>query len=110
MLSKFNAAKKFNVDTSDYEYVTLSELMLGVPYPLDAIFINEKSTYGAHPVFATCDKQLVDIPKHMTDTCREILEDDEAIESINKGCERFEVYTYFSKEYNKQCYNVRFCD
>lgn len=110
--SKFNKTKKFNVDTSEFEYISLAELWDGNPetvYPITAIYINTKSKFGAAPVIAT-DKNLVNAPAHLLETCQEILHDDEAIQMINDGKAGFKVYIYHNDKFNVDCFGLEFVD
>lgn len=109
--SKYNKRKLFNVDTTDFEYINTADLVkkdgIGKKYPLTAIYINSKSKYGESPVFAT-DKCLVNIPSHMTETAKQILEDDEAIQQINDGQVGFKLYEYTKDD--KPYIGVEFVD
>ena len=111
--NKFNKGKKFNIDTTGFEYVSLEELYCAngkeMVYPLTAIFINRMSLYGDAPVFAT-DKCFVNIPSHMLDTVNDILADEEAIEDINNAKVGFTIYRYHSERYSRDCYGVNFED
>ena len=78
-------------------------------YPVKAIFINTKSKFADAPVIAT-DKFLVNIPSHMTDTCREILNDNESIESINNDEVAFTIYSYHNATYNSECFSIKFVE
>lgn len=110
---KFNKGKKFNIDTTGFEYITLENLYCThgaeMIYPLTAIYINRKGIYGDAPVFATNDC-LVNIPSHMLEIAEEILSDEEAIEDINNNNIGFTIYTYHSDTYNLDCYGVNFVD
>lgn len=111
--NKFNKSKKFNIDTTGFEYVSLEELYhthgAEMVYPLTAVYINRKSAYGDAPVFATND-YFVNVPAHMLDTVEEILADEVAIEDINNSSVGFVIYTYHSDRYNRDCYGVNFVD
>lgn len=110
--SKFNRTKKFNIDTSNFEYKSLAEIYNGDPeevYPITAIYINTKSKFGAAPVIAT-DEYLVNAPAHLVDSCQEILNDDEAIQMINNGEAGFKIYIYHNDKYNTDCFGIEFVD
>ena len=110
--SKFNKMKKFDVDTSNFEYVSLAELYNSDKdkvYTIKGIYINTKSKFGAAPVFAI-DGFLVNAPSHLLETCQEMLRDDEAIDLINQGKAGFKVYIYHNDKFNLDCFGVEFVD
>ena len=111
--NKYNKGKKFNIDTTGFEYVSLKELYCTygeeMVYPLTAVYINRKSLYGEAPVFATNDC-FVNVPSYMLDIVKDILSDEEAIEDINNAKVGFIIYTYHSDIYNCDCYGVNFTD
>lgn len=111
--SKFNKGKKFTVDTEGFEFVDRKDLFAaegeGTVFPLTAIFINTKSQYGNHPVFAT-DKFFVDAPAHMMETVEEILADSDAIACINEGKVGFCLYEFTSDKYKVNSIGIRFVD
>lgn len=78
-------------------------------YTIKGLYISTKGVYDDSPVFET-DDYLVNIPSHMTDTCRAILDDDEAIEDIKKGNIGFTIRQYETivKGKNRVCYTVNF--
>lgn len=114
--SKFNKGKRFDIDvtgmTSYYKLRTLYNGE-GIPhdhvYPVRAIFINSKGKYGDHPQVAT-DSYFVSLPSHMTDLCKSILADDEAIDTINRGLVGFKIYEYTTPSYSGTCYSVEWLD
>lgn len=110
---RYNKEKKFEIDTTDFEYFSLEELYATngeeMIYPLLAVYINTKGHYGDAPVFATNEK-FVNVPKHMLDVAKEILNDNESIDEINAFKVGFQIYKYHSGKYNKDCYGIRFVD
>ena len=83
--SKYNKTRKFDIDTNGFEFAAPADLFnqngKDYVYPIRAMFINTKGKYNDNPVVAT-DSFFVDFPAHMCDTCREILNDDEAVAAI----------------------------
>lgn len=110
---KYNKEKKFNIDTTGFNYASLADLYNNngekAVYPLTAIYINTKGKYQDAPVFAT-DEFFVNIPSHMIDSANEILKDDVAINDINNGKVGFQIYAYRNNRYSKDCYGVNFVD
>lgn len=111
--NRFNKGRKFDVDTSNFEYESLADLFNAngkdKVYPLTAIYINTKSKFGDAPVFAT-DTCFVNVPSHMLDTAKEILSDDDAIDDINKGRVGFTIYPYTAEKFNRDTFGVNFVD
>lgn len=97
----------------DFEYTTLDVLFSDnaqdTIYPVKAMFLNKKSMYGTHPVIVT-DKALVDLPKHMLDTVKDMMGDEEAVDAINNGKVGFQIYQYIDSKYKKTCYSVTWVD
>lgn len=110
---KYSKAKKFDIVTNGFEYLSLHDLFTqngeAAIYPLRGIYINTKGKYDDSPVFAT-DSYFVNIPSHMTETAKEILADEEAIKDINGGKVAFKIYTYVSQRFNKECFGIDFLD
>lgn len=110
--SKFNKPT-FNVDTKDFIFTNLSDLLQAHKpnevYKVDGIFITT-GKFGDSPVFINSQtKSLVNIPGHLTKTANEILRDSEAIEAINRGEVGFTIYEY-TNSLNKLCYSIKFVD
>lgn len=110
---KYNKGSKFDIDTTGFEYKKLKELYQENGeekiYGVYAIFINTNDNFGEAPVFATSE-EYVNIPRHMLETCREIINDNEAVKAINAGNIGFKVTEYFNDKYNKTCYGVEFLE
>lgn len=95
--SKYNSGSKFNIDTKGYPYVKLSDLDPNKVYTLSGFFINTKGDYEPHPVFIV-DKTLIDIPPHLTQTCKEIEQDSEAVKEIIAGKVGFKLRPYTDRK------------
>lgn len=110
---KFNKQRIFDVDTTGFQYVKLSDLFkqngADCQYMVRAIYINTKSVFGNAPIIAT-DKFFVNLPSYMLTTAREILDDDESVEQIKAGKVAFVVREYMQKKYNRVCYGINFVD
>ena len=111
--NRFNKGKKFDFNTEGLEFSTLKEqIEKNGPdkvYTLKSIFINTKSKYGHHPIFAT-DSFLVGCPQHMLETANEILNDAEAISDINNNKVGFTIYPYKAEKFNTEAYGIKFVD
>lgn len=111
---KYNKGSVFTFKAPDtFEFTTLDELYTnnGIDrvYPVKALYINTKSKYGDHPVVVT-DSAFVDVPKHLIDTVKEMMNDEECIDAINNGHVGFTVYSYIDKRYKRTCYSVNWVD
>lgn len=107
----FNTEKVFDIDTDGFDYKSLEELFIDeeTVYPVRGLYINTKGLYDDAPLIAT-DEYYVNLPAHMVNSAREILNDRRAIKAINDGVVGFTIYKYHQKRYDKECYNIRWVD
>lgn len=128
---KYNKEKLFKINTDGFEYISLEdlykeresnvlvegfedpeevkEIVEETIYQVRGIYINTKGLYDDAPVVAL-DSAYVNLPAHMTQICREILSDPQAIAAINAGRVGFTIYAYEKPQYHKTCYSVRWVD
>lgn len=112
---KYNVERKFDVDTSDFNYSSLEELydMVGgdetATFEIRGIYINTKGLYDDAPVLAIEDR-YVNLPAHLTTACRAMLEDAQCVKAINEGKCGFTIYKYTQKRFNKDCFGVKWVD
>lgn len=108
---RFNKEKLFNIDCSNFEYYSLEDMYKDddTVYPVRAIYPNKKSLYGLSYVMAT-DNCYVNLPEHLNDDCKDILNDRLAISDINRGVVGFKIYKYVQKKYNRECYSIEWVD
>lgn len=108
---KFNKEKIFDIDTTDFDYHSLQELYQGddIVYPVRGIYENKKSLYGPSMVLAT-DSCYVNLPSHLYDDCKDILNDKLAISEIKKGRVGFTIYKYKLDKYSDTYYSIRWVD
>lgn len=76
--------------------VKLSECEVGVAYGVNAVGISTKGNFGDSPFFVSGDT-LVWLPKHCTETIKEILADPDEVQEIKDGTIGVEVTTYTDK-------------
>lgn len=112
--SKFNKEKVFDIDTSDFDYVSLEDLYErdgeGVVYQVRGLYIGTKSNYDPEtPILATNDT-YVNLPVHQLDELKAMLKDTGAIKAINDGQCGFTIEKYHQKRFNKNCYAAVWCD
>lgn len=113
--SRFNRGSKFSIDTTGYDYKKMADVVndngLDNEYHVAAVYINTKGRFDDHPVAVLPEIQaLVDLPSHMTETVRAILEDPEAIADIEAGKVGIKFENYHSKTYNRDCLGCRWVD
>lgn len=111
--NKHNKGKKFNFDTTGLGYVSLHDLYnengKDHVYILKGVYINTKGNFGDSPVFA-CSEGLVNAPKHLLDTVKDILSSEDDINSINNGLVGFKIYSYKHEKFNRDCFGISFVD
>lgn len=88
----------FNFDIpKDFEFTTLKELYQengkDNAYIIMAFFFNTKGRYGKQTVIAT-PNELVNAPNHLTEMFEELMNDNEAVQSINEARLGFTIYEY----------------
>lgn len=110
--NKFNKGVNFNIDTTGYNYTKLADLYnangADVIFTVNGMYVF-KGKIETAPVFILKDsRQLVNMPAHLTDTVREILNDRDAVEDVKRGAVGFTIREYES--HNKKCYTINFVD
>lgn len=109
--AKFNKTS-FGIDTEGFPYVKLSGMYnkddKEKVFPVNGLYVH-KSPLGDSPVIIDAvNKCLVNIPQHMGETFREILQDNDAIEAIKANKVGYKIYLYES--HGKTCYSITFVD
>lgn len=112
--SKFNKTT-FGIDTTDFQYTKLADIFNSeneggkdVIHNINGLYVH-KSQLGDSPVIIDeKNKRLVNMPSHTAETVREILADDEAVETIKAGKVGYTIYEYES--HGKKCYSISFVD
>jgi hypothetical protein len=101
---------------NDHAFIKTSELFnlpqnsAGVV--VRSMYINSKGKYGDHGVIICSDPAiLIDCPNHMTETIRDIIKDDEAVEQVNAGKLGVRAYEYATKNAaSGKAYGLEFID
>ena len=108
---KLNKERIFDIDTTNFDYCSLQELYQGddIVYPVRGLYENKKSLYGPSMVLAT-DSCYVNLPSHLYDDCKDILNDKLAINEIKKGRVGFTIYKYKLDKYSDTYYSIRWVD
>lgn len=112
--SKFNKTT-FGIDTTDFQYIKLADIFNSeneggkdVVHQINGLYVH-KSQLGDSPVIIDEEnKRLVNLPGHTAETVREILADDEAVQTIKDGKVGYTIYDYES--HGKKCYSISFVD
>ena len=112
--SKFNKTT-FGIDTTDFKYTKLADIFNSeneggkdVIHNINGLYVH-KSQLGDSPVIIDeKNKRLVNLPTHTAETVREILADDEAVQTIKDGKVGYTIYEYES--HGKKCYSISFVD
>lgn len=112
--SKFNKTT-FGIDTTDFQYIKLADIFNSateggkdVVHNINGLYVH-KSPLGDSPVVIDEEhKRLVNLPAHTAETVREILADDEAVQTIKDGKVGYTIYDYES--HGKTCYSISFVD
>lgn len=118
---KYNKERLFTVDTSTFEYVSLETLydtlavdeetgdVIQEPFIVRGVYINTHGMYDPAPVIAT-DNCYVNLPSHLNDVCRDMINDKQSIKAINDGKVGFIIYKYFQARFQKDCYSIEWVD
>ena len=114
-MKKFNLAdelnkgvKKFDYEiTEKHEYKKLEDLYKENKegfYIVRMFYTNKKSMYGENEVVVT-DDYIINLPKHLTDAVKKIVNSDKYLDLIIEGRFAFNIYEY---EYSggKKAYSV----
>lgn len=101
ILDKYNKKQIFEYDsTKEREYTNLQNLFSNFGkdkvHIVHALFINTKSRFGDAPVIVTSD-YMVNAPKHLLETVKEMMSDSEVVKLINSRKVGFKVYSYRGK-------------
>ena len=112
VLNKYNS----NVNRFDFEqeknvpYKKLSDLFNDniKQLKIHSLFINTKGKFGDSPV-ATADGFNINLPNHLLDTVKEMIEDDDVIALANQGNLGIEIYQYETKKWGTN-YSSNFID
>lgn len=115
--SKYNKGNNVHFDfkaPKEFKYVSLGYLYNLPAYKdkvhhLNALYINRKGRFGDSPVAVT-DNELVNLPAHLTDTVRDMMNDEELVQAVNAGKVGFKVYEYNTANRSEPCYSVNWVD
>jgi len=76
------------------------------------MYINKKSKFGDEPIFIVKDIYnnifFVKMPTHHIETLNKIINDNELVNGVNNGECFIRIVQYFSKRFNKNCFDFEF--
>lgn len=114
-ITKFNHVSPFTYRAGkDFQYYSLRQIAESThnwkdkEFPLMALYINTKSRYGVAPV-AVCDGFYVNLPSHLLDDVRNIMNDPEVVAEINAGKCGFKIRAYQNSQ-GGESYTVEWID
>lgn len=112
--NKYNKVAVFKfVIPKDFGYKNLNDLFetFGKEnvYKINGLYTNTKSRFGESPVVAT-DDCLVNLPQHLTETCKQMMADEECVNAINDGKLGFTIYPYERSGAKEIYYSVNWVD
>ena len=102
-LNKYNKSeKKFNAVIGDnVNYLSLNDLVVSHKntdvFKIDGLYINTKSKFGERPIVLT-GNYLVNLPQHLTDTVKQMINDSDLVQMVNNGQVGFSFYAYQGKD------------
>lgn len=112
--SKFNKTN-FGIDTTDFQYTKLADIFNAeneggkdVIHKINGLYVHKSQLGDSSVIIDEENKRLVNLPGHTAETVREILADDEAVQTIKDGKVGYTIYEYES--HGKKCYSISFVD
>lgn len=105
----------WGVDTESFTYVKLEECYnpqaKDKAFVIDGYYMNSKGRYPHGVIINAASKALVDLPSHMNETVKGMLEDPETIQTVKSKKLGFTIYDYALPEQpGRVFYGIRFVD
>ncbi|QEG07424.1 single stranded DNA-binding protein [Staphylococcus phage SA1-CTA1] len=105
-----NTLARFDFEEKEREFIKLSELVekygIKKEYIVRALFTNKESKFGEQGVIVT-DDYNVNLPNHLTELIKDMRQDEDVVDIINKGEVVFSIYEYENKKGQKG-YSINF--
>lgn len=101
-ITDFNKGNKYTIDTKGFEYKDLESIE---DMSVRGFFINSKSKYGEQAVMIT-DNCYVNLPRHLINDIKCIIQNDELTKEINKGSIGAKRYSYIGND-GHEYYSIR---
>ena len=73
-------------------------------------FINSKGKFGPEANAILENKLVANLPRHLLDTIKQLLDDNRYAEYIKEGHVGFSIYQYHSNRYDRDAYSVTWLD
>lgn len=109
-ITKYNSFEGYVYDQEVERKFASCEFMFKqfgeVRFRIEAFFINTKGKFGDAPVCYT-PEFIVNLPQHMLNIVKDIMQDQEVTDQVNKGEAKIYFYEYQSKKYGTK-YGARF--
>lgn len=106
--------KLFNVEVEKPTFKKINQFNENEEVQVLGCYTNKKSTFGDEPIFIIRDYTgsiyFVIMPKHRLDTLNTIITNAELVQGINDGKCFIKIITYYSKKYNKNCFDFEFVE
>lgn len=116
LMDRFNkGGVTFDIDITGFTFVDLKSLFKKSPegelFKFDGLYINRKSSFGDHPVAILGKEELlVDLPAHLNEDVKIMLQDPEIVSAIKAGKVGFTIHEYEQKKYKRTCYGIHWED
>lgn len=116
IMDKYNkGGVTFDIDITDFTFADLRSLFEkskeGEVFKIDGLYINKKSSFGDHPVaIMVKEKLLADLPAHLTEDVKTMLQDEEVVTAIKSGHVGFTIHKYYQEKFKKDCFGIRWED
>lgn len=101
---------EWNVKTDNFDFKKIADLFSeGIrKVQVFGFFFIKSDNYGLQPI-AILEDCLLNLPTNKRDIISEMLKDKEAVNAIKKG-ECGLTFRQYRSKYNKNCFNVDFCN
>lgn len=110
--TKFNKGSfkkiEWGIDTKEYKFVKIKDLVAAdkKTVTIRGLFFTKSEQFGLQPN-AIIDGALLNLPTHIVDTVKEMLNDDGCVAAIKRG-ECGVTFRKYDSKYRKDCWGVDF--
>lgn len=100
----------WGVNTENLGYKKLAEYPENSVFKVLGFFTIKDNLNGGNQAIAITKDTLLNLPKHKVEVIEQILTDEDSISAIKNGECYIKTTKYFTKKYNKDCYDFEFID
>ena len=100
----------WGVNTENLGYKKLAEFPENTTFKVLGFFTIKDNLNGGNQAIAITKDCLINLPKHTVNTIENILSDEDSIKGIKNGECYIKTKKYFSKKYNKECFDFDFLE